>query len=92
MIVDDEILFDAFTPINVMMGALARYRGANLGTLLLVAAGLELAENALLYYYRDLLPVQPREPSQNIAIGILATASGWWITDAAMRGAFQSAI
>lgn len=91
MIDDDEVLIDAFTPINVLMGSLARYRGANLGTMLLIAVSLEIAENALVHYYGDRLPVQPREPSRNIAVGLMATVAGWGLTDAAMRGAFQSA-
>lgn len=91
MIDDDEVLFDAFTPINVLTGALARYRGASLVTVLLIALSLELAENALVHYYGDLLPVQPREPSQNIVVGLMATVAGWGLTDAALRGAFQRA-
>lgn len=89
MIDDDEILFDVFTPINVLMGALARYRGTNLGTMLLIAAGFELAENAVIHYYGDLLPTQAREPSRNIVVGLMATATGWALTDAALRGALE---
>lgn len=89
MIVDDEILFDAFTPLNIFFGAMARYRGAKLGTMLVLAATFEVAENAATYYLRDHLPKGPDGPGRNFAMGLAATSLGWALADAGMRGAFS---
>lgn len=89
MIGDDEILFDAFTPINVFTGALARYRGYNLGTMLLIGATLEVAEQAFVHYFGHHLPdTGPREQPRNMAMGLLATVFGWGLADITLRGGF----
>lgn len=86
MINEDEAFFDLFTPLNVGMGALARYRGASLGTMLVVGAGFELAERAFAHFFGDRFPGGPKDPSVNMAVGLLATTLGWWIAHCAMQG------
>lgn len=88
---DDQVLFDAFTPFNVFTGALARTRGANLGTILVISLGLELVENAFVHYYGDRFDMRSREPSTNIAVGLLATAVGWTLAEVAINGGFSRA-
>jgi hypothetical protein len=87
MIVNGQIVFDAFTPINVLTGAFARYRGAGLPTLLTIATILEIAENVAAHHLGDRFR-EPDEPTRNFAVGLAATTLGWAIADAGMRGAF----
>jgi hypothetical protein len=47
--------------------------------MLLLGAGIELAERGIAHYAGDHFPGGPREPSANMAVGILATAFGWWV-------------
>jgi hypothetical protein len=88
---EDEAFFDLFTPINVVTGALARYRGADLPTMLMWGAGMEIAERAFVHYFGNHLPGGPRDPSINLAVGLMATTLGWWLADCALQGS-QSAI
>jgi len=88
---DDQVLFDVFTPFNVLTGALARARGANLGTMLLIALGLELAENAVIHYYGDRFNARPRDFTTNVGVGLMATAVGWTLAEVALKGGFSRA-
>lgn len=81
---EDEALFDLFTPINIAAGAIARYRGADLGATLVWGAGFEMVERALAHFFRDHFPGGPKEPGVNMAIGLAATALGWWIVHCAV--------
>lgn len=86
---DGEPLVDVFTPFNVFTGALAGARGANLGTMLLVALGFELAENAFIHFYGERMGIQRKEFTTNVAVGMLATAVGWTLARCALEGAFS---
>lgn len=88
---DDQVLIDVFTPFNVLTGAFARARGANLGTMLLIALGLELAENAVVHYYGHHFDAQPRDFTTNVAVGLMATAVGWTLAEIALNGGFNRA-
>lgn len=79
----DETFFDHLTPLNVVTGAVARYRGSDVGQMLILAAAFEVIENGAYHYLRDYLP--PRNPTVNVLVGVMATMTGWWLADLAIN-------